>query len=367
MARVAKRKRRPTQMTAAPAMPIDPNGLLAWERRFITWMNTRNYAAGTIKSRDIALRRFIEWCDGRSLYRPEEITKPILERYQRHLYLYRRPTNGKAWTFRTQRLHLEPIKLWFRWLTRNNVTLWNPASELDLPRVVKHLPRQAFTQQEVESILALPDIREVLGLRDRALMEVAYSTGMRRSELAGLSIYDFDEQRRTLLIRHGKGDKQRMVPVGERASLWLRKYLDESRSELAIEPDDGHLFLGRVGEPIGSNYISQLVREYVVKAGIKKPGSVHLLRHSAAVQMLDHGCDIRFIKELLGHADLKTTETYTRVSIEQLARIHALTHPGASLEFTPPPRVEGLRVAVAGDQAELQAVIDADDLEDDDD
>jgi integrase/recombinase XerD len=216
MARVVRRKPASKTRPAADMTPADPNGLLAWEQRFITWMNTRNYAAGTIKSRDIALRRFITWCDGRSLFRPEEITKPILERYQRHLYLYRRPTNGKAWTFRTQRLHLEPIKLFFRWLTRNNVTLWNPASELELPRVVKHLPRQAFTQTEVETILGLPDVREVLGLRDRALMETAYSTGIRRSEIAALSIYDFDEERRTLLIRHGKGDKSRTVPVGER-------------------------------------------------------------------------------------------------------------------------------------------------------
>jgi integrase/recombinase XerD len=363
MARVPKRKRK-TPTAAASFTPLDPNGLLAWERRFITWMNTKNYAAGTIKSRDIALRRFIEWCDGRSLFRPEEITKPILERYQRHLFLYRRPTDGKPWTFRTQHLHLVPIKMFFKWLTRQNVLLWNPASELELPRVVKHLPRQAFTQAEVESILALPDIREVLGLRDRALMEVAYSTGMRRSELAGLSIYDFDEQRRTLLIRHGKGDKQRMVPVGQRASLWLRKYLDESRTQLAIEPDDGHLFLGRVGEPIQSNYISQLVREYVVKAGIKKPGSVHLMRHSMATHMISHGASIRAIQSILGHASLDTTAVYTQVSIEQLIRIHALTHPGAALEFKPAPSpADGLDVSAAEEQ--LHAVIEAEDLEDD--
>jgi integrase/recombinase XerD len=347
-------------------MPIDPNGLLAWERRYLTWMATKNYSAATVHSHDKSLRRFFEWCESRSLLRPEEITKPILEKYQRHLFLYRSSRGGKPLGFSTQHLHLVAVKQFFKYLTRQNVLLWNPASELELPKVGRSLPRQAFTLEEVERILGLPDVKEVLGLRDRAIMETFFATAVRRVELVDLTVFDFDESRKVMTIRHGKGDKGRTVPVGERAGAWIRKHLDEARPELAIEPDEGTLFLSNMGERFQINTLTKIVRDYVDAAGIRKPGSCHLWRHTAAVLMLENGADIRFVSELLGHSSIASSETYLRVSIEQLTRIHMLTHPGATMAFTPPQRFEGLRVSSAQvtTKAELLAAVDAEDDED---
>ena len=348
----------------------DPNGLTAWMQRFVAFLEVKAYSDMTIKSREIALTRFIAWCGERSLTRPEEITKPILERYQRHIFHYRNPKSGKPWSFQTQMLHLVPIKMFFKWLTKNNVILSNPASELELPRTNNLVPRPVLTASEAEQVIAQPDAREVLGLRDRAILETLYSTAMRRKELGSLSVFDFDRARQTLLIREGKGGRSRVVPAGERAALWITKYLDEARPQLAIEPDDNTLFLSHFGEPMLLGTITDTVRKHISNANLGKTGSCHMFRHTAATLMLNHGADVRFVQQLLGHIQLSTTEIYTRISIDQLARIHALTHPGASLHFNPPerPREEGLRVAAEPmpTAAQIRADLDTEDDEDQD-
>jgi integrase/recombinase XerD len=182
----------------------------------------------------------------------------------------------------------------------------------------------------------LPDVREPMGLRDRAILEVLYSTGMRRKELAGLKLFDLDAERGTIMIRQGKGKKDRMVPVGERALAWVGKYLADARPRLVQEPDDlsavprqagGTLFLTNLGEAFSPNRLTQMAREYVDAANLGKKGACHLFRHTCATLMLENGADVRFIQELLGHAELSTTQIYTQVSIRKLKEIHTATHP----------------------------------------
>jgi integrase/recombinase XerD len=185
---------------------------------------------------------------------------------------------------------------------------------------------------EAEQVIAQPNVNDPLGLRDRALMETLYSTGMRRLELANLKLYDLDLERGTVFVRQGKGQKDRMIPVGDRAAAWVRKYLDESRPSLAAEPDDKTVFLSNAGEPFSLDHLSDLVRRHVDAANIGKRGACHLFRHTMATLMLEGGADIRFIQAMLGHADLKTTQIYTQVSIRQLKEIHTATHP-AKLEL----------------------------------
>jgi integrase/recombinase XerD len=170
-----------------------------------------------------------------------------------------------------------------------------------------------------------------LGKRDRAMLEVLYSTGMRRMELTGLSVYDLDAERGTLMVRQGKGKKDRMVPVGERAIAWIGSYLRDVRPSLTLGADDGTLFLTTFGEAFTANRMTQLVRNYVDAAAIGKRGACHLFRHSMATLMLKGGADIRFIQQMLGHADLSTTQIYTQVSIRKLKQIHTATHPSAKL------------------------------------
>jgi integrase/recombinase XerD len=209
--------------------------------------------------------------------------------------------------------------------------LHNPASEIELPRLPKPLPR-VLTASEAELILHQPNVADPVGIRDRAMLEVFYSTGMRRTELLRLRLYDVDREAGIVTIREGKGKKDRVIPIGERAVAWLDKYLDQARPRLATEPDDMTLFLTVQGEPLGRTTLSYIIRQYVEAAGIGKHGACHLFRHTMATLMLEGGADIRFIQQMLGHARLDTTQIYTHVSIRMLKQIHSATHPAAQLK-----------------------------------
>ncbi|HMA94165.1 MAG TPA: site-specific tyrosine recombinase XerC [Polyangiaceae bacterium] len=310
--------------------PNDPEGLYVWMNRFLEALRVKNYSSRTVENRESYLGFFIAWCEARSIGRPQEVTKPILERYQRHLFHLREP-NGKSLSFGSQYARLVPVRAFFKWLTRQNVLLWNPASELELPRLERRLPKHVLTVAEAEQVLEQPDVNDSIGLRDRAILEVLYSTGIRRMEVLNLSIYDLDTERGTLMVRQGKGKKDRMVPIGERAIAWLERYLADARPGLVVPPDDGTLFLGATGEELSPNRLTQLVRGYVNAADTGKRGACHLFRHTMATLMLENGADIRYIQEMLGHAELSTTQIYTQVSIRRLKQVHTLTHPGAKL------------------------------------
>jgi integrase/recombinase XerD len=219
------------------------------------------------------------------------------------------------------------VRAYFKWLCRQNHLLANPAADLELPRAEKRLPRHVLTAAEAERVLGMPDISEPLGLRDRAILEAFYSTGMRRMELIGLKLYDLDQERGTVFIRQGKGKKDRMIPMGERAFGWVRRYLEEARGKLALTPDEGIVFLTNVGLAFEPNRLTQLARDYVGKAEIGKTGACHLFRHTCATLMLENGADIRFIQQLLGHEKLETTQIYAQVSIRMLKEVHTRTHP----------------------------------------
>ena len=168
------------------------------------------------------------------------------------------------------------------------------------------------------------------GVRDRSILEALYSTGMRRMEVAGLRLYDLDPGRGTVMVRLGRGKRDRVVPIGDRALAWVRKYLADVRPGLVIEPDEGVLFLSQRGRRISDDRLSRLVRRYVDAADLGKGGACHLLRHTMATLMLEGGADIRFIQAMLGHASLKTTQVYAHVSIGKLKEVHAATHPAGS-------------------------------------
>lgn len=336
MARASKRIRRikPRKLPGAkPPGPVRPartdplahNRLLRYMEDYLEWMLVTGYSAGTVHTRRHALRRFIAWADERGLHDPREITAPMLERYQRHLFYYRK-TDGAPLSLGMQSQYLTPLKTWFKWLCRTRHVLANPASELELPQRPKRLPRAVPSVQEVEAILRQADPETPQGLRDRAMLEVLYATGLRRMELPGVALYDADFQRGLLWVRRGKGGHERVVPMGDRAGAWLDKYLVEARPQL-LATDTEALFLTDYGEPMQPYYVADKVKRYMRLAGFDKPGSTHLLRHACATHMLEGGADIRFIQEMLGHADLSTTEIYTRVSIEKLIAVHGATHP----------------------------------------
>ena len=309
----------------------EPGSLRAWAANFLEAQRVRNFSDRTIHHRAYHLEVFITWAEARDVKRPTEVTRPILERYLRHLY-HRRQENGRALSVTAQLGAIGAVRAYFRWLNKQNVLLWNPASDLELPRVERRLPKGVLTIEEAEKILAQPDVRVPMGLRDRAMLEVLYSTGMRRAELAGLELFDIDAERGTILIRLGKGRKDRMIPIGERALAWIDRYVSDVRPALVVSSAEKALFLTSAGEAFIPESLTNLVSRHVEASGIGKKGACHLFRHTAATLMLEGGADIRYIQELLGHASVKTTQIYTQVSIRKLKQVHAETHPGARLK-----------------------------------
>lgn len=305
---------------------VEHNGFYPYFSRYLSMCEVQQVSKDTIRRRDSALRRFIAWCDERGLDDPKQVTKPILERYQRYLYHYRKD-NGDPLSIGSQHVILTPIKSFFKWLTQENYLLYNPASELVIPKKPKALPRNILTIDEVMMILDQPDLSTPEGIRDRAMLEVLYVTGVRRSELMTLCEHDIDLARQTVLVKEGKYNKDRYLPLGERALSWVLRYQREVRESLLVDQQETCLFLTSYGEPFKGSYLGHHVKRYIEQAGINTPGSCHLFRHAMATHMLENGADIRFIQAMLGHADLSTTEIYTRVSIEKLRDIHAATHP----------------------------------------
>jgi integrase/recombinase XerD len=322
---VQRRKKPRPASTPHARDPCESSGFYPYLVRFLDWSAARGFTSNTTAARREHLRRFIRWCAERDLDRPQDVTRPILERYRRYLYHYRKES-GEPLSFATQQQRLLPLRAFFKWLARENLILSNPASELELPRTHRRLP-SILSRDDIERVLALTNVHGELGVRDRAMLETLYSTGIRRAELAGLKLYDLDLRNGSLFVREGKGKKDRYVPLGQRAIDALRRYLDDVRPALVLEPDDGSVFLHEYGEPFEKNRLSDLVKRYLLAAGIDKPGACHLFRHAMATQMLENGADIRFIQAILGHAQLTTTEIYTHVSIAQLKKVHALTHP----------------------------------------
>ena len=291
----------------------------------------QGYAQAGLYVRAYDLVRFAQWCIAREIDRPNAITKPIIERFQRHLY-YHRKRNGQPLAINRQRVWITHLQGLFRWLAKHNHLPFNPASDLDLPRKQTGQLRDPLTIEEVERVLALPDVSQPLGLRDRAMLELFYATGLRRMELANLGIDSIAFTRGTVFVREGKGRKDRIVPVGARALAWIQRYLDQARPAFVVDVREPALFLNRHGQGFSSNGLTGMIRQYFKAAGITKPGSCHLFRHTMATVMLDNGADVRFIQEMLGHARLETTQGYTHVAIGKLIAIHAATHPGAKLE-----------------------------------
>jgi len=308
--------------------PSDPHGFPVLIAEFCEWMQIHAYSRHTVKAKRAGLAMLASWLAERSVTRPAEVTKPMLGAYQRSLF-HRRKEDGDPLAFSTQAQRLNAVRSFFEWLVRNNRVLQDPAAALELPQRAKRLPRAVLSASEAERILALPDLARPLGLRDRAMMELLYATGVRRAELANLAVFDLDIERRALMVREGKGRKDRMIPTGERAAVWCERYLAEARPELAPEPDNGVLFLTVTGLKIHIENLSRLIASYVRDSGIGKPGSCHLFRHTMATLMLEGGADIRYVQQMLGHADIASTQIYTRVSLRTLKAVHSATHPGA--------------------------------------
>ena len=317
------REKRVTSATTNPS-PVTP--LRKDQVAFLSWTRAVGLAEQTACIRKAALDYFIRWCESRGIRNPNQVDRRILEEYQGFLYHYRK-TNGLPLAANTQVARLNPLKAFFKWLARAGRIPVNPAADLVMARVPRRLPAHVLTVGEVDRILAQPDVGTRSGIRDRAILELLYSTGIRRMELVRLDVRDVLLEEDSLWVRAGKGGRDRVIPVGRRACEWIERYLRDVRGRLASVDLDNTLFLTDHGQPFCKNRLSDLVKRYLNHARIETRGACHTFRHACATHMLENGADIRFIQAMLGHSDLSSTQIYTRVCIDTLRRVHAATHP----------------------------------------
>jgi integrase/recombinase XerD len=230
---------------------------------------------------------------------------------------------------RSQARHLVAARQLFRFLIKEKVIDVDPVVDIEMPKPSRELPR-FLDYDEVESLLAAPDLEHPRGLRDRAMIELLYATGLRVSELVTLDAEALDTERGFVLVR-GKGNKERVVPVGSRALEFLERYVLHSRPTFLKARASDSLFLRRGGEPMTRQGFWKNLKRYAREAGITKPISPHKLRHSFATHLVERGADLRAVQAMLGHADLSTTEIYTHVNRERLRRLYGAHHPRAGL------------------------------------
>lgn len=256
----------------------------------------------------------------------EKVDRQLIVDYQ---LLIARETNywGRKNTVASQIGMTKGVIFFFNFLYDNNYLLYNPAKGIRYPRLPKHLPRNIITEAEASKILEQPDLHTRYGFRDRAILEVFYSTGIRHAELRNLEISDVELQSGSLLVREGKGGKDRYVPLGRVACQFLENYIQHVRPFFLVNTPTQALFLSYKGNGIKKSALDVMIRKYAKKAKIKKVVSAHTWRHACATHLVNRGMDIRHVQALLGHASLNTTQVYTRVAIEDLKRVIRKHHP----------------------------------------
>lgn len=320
-------------------------------------MRVRCFAPSTVETQIMLTRWFFTFCAEHDVHHVHAVTRALIERYQRHLFALRIPDRTRvphqdaatepdavAWrplSVRGQHGRLWSVVRFFRWAVRAEYIEHSPAAVIELPRLPKPLPKPALTVAEVERIFSLPDVSTAHGLRDRALLELLYATGIRRGEASALTVDAIDRERGLVRIEQGKGRKGRIVPISQRALTWLDRYLDTVWSRFVSAMSHRRLFISvddalphHQGNPLRGPAMTQILGDYIAASGITKTGACHIFRHTAATLMMENGADIRAIQDFLGHSDLKTTGIYTNVSLKFLKDQHAKTHPSA---FDPVP------------------------------
>lgn len=227
---------------------------------------------------------------------------------------------------RTTARLISALRRFYRYLVREGVLTRDPTAELESPKLGRPLPK-SLTEEQVERLLDAPDVSKSLGLRDRAMLETLYATGLRVSELVALTLSQLRQEAGVIRVI-GKGNKERLVPIGEQASDWLAKYLSETRPTLVRQRQTDALFPTNRGGAMTRQAFWHNIKRYASTAGIERRRlSPHTLRHAFATHLLNHGADLRVVQMLLGHTDLSTTQIYTHVARERLKTLHAQHHP----------------------------------------
>lgn len=289
-------------------------------------LTTLNYAAGTIRNHRLILRSFAAWLAAKGITDSAAVTKDTIRDWQTHLF-EEINTRGHPNSVAVQNNKLNAVKSFCRFLCDEGYLVSDPAKSIAYAREPSRLPRSIMSQAEIKKLLKTPDTTSALGYRDRTILEVFYSAGIRREELLNLLLTDVDYDEGFLRINAGKGKKDRVVPLGRIACRYCENYCTAVRPLLIRNPADTHLFLSLKGTRLSKSMVWEIVKRYARKAHMQKTISPHTFRHTCATLMLRNKANIRHIQELLGHACLTSTQVYTRVSITDLKEVYAKCHP----------------------------------------
>lgn len=279
----------------------------------------RGLSSNTIQSYRYDLEKFKEYLDGKGISLKDGSQTEILS------YFNEQREAGK--TPRTLSRYLASIRCFYHYLLQEYYIQVDPTENLESPKAEKHLPR-ILSVGEVELLLSQPDVGTVAGLRDKAMLELIYATGMRVSELLGLNTEHINLDAGFVRC-FGKGSKERIIPVGEVALQYTREYLARGWVKLRKNQREKALFLNRHGKRLSRQGFWKILKGYAKKAGIQKEITPHVLRHSFATHLLENGADLRIVQELLGHADITTTQIYTHLSQKKLREVYERAHPRA--------------------------------------
>jgi integrase/recombinase XerD len=278
---------------------------------------SQNYQFSTQRS----LSEFAQWCGAKKkIDNPRAVALPLISEY-----LADRKRSGLSAS--SIKLIVVALKIFFRFLTAKGVVERDPAEALALPRIERYLP-ETLNELQVEQFLETIDTKVPHGLRDRAMIELLYASGLRISELANARLENFNFEDRIVRVT-GKGNKTRLVPVGRKACEALAAYLSTERPKLVKRRSSSEIFLSERGTKLTTARILQIVKKHAQRAGLQTNIYPHLLRHSFATHLLGNGADLRIIQEMLGHADISTTQVYTHVDQQRLKAVHRQFHPRA--------------------------------------
>ena len=297
-----------------------------WRARFADWLKTRYTSTDTHHNYSSGLEPFLTFVASQGATSWTEVNRDWLEEF-RHLCFTSRTKQGKPLSNGAVTARLMATKTFFRFLVQDGYLMASPAAYLELPKVPKQLPA-VLSEAEMLRLLETPNVRTRAGIRNRAILELLYGTGVRNHELVALRLEDIDAAHHFLRLPKAKGSKPRVVPLGQEALHWLNRYLEDVRPAWLRNPSLNTIFLDRWGHNgLSRGGLCQIVREVCLDAGLGKRVTPHILRHSCATHMLRHGAGLRQIQELLGHSQITSTEHYTRVEVTDLRKTLARCHP----------------------------------------
>ncbi|WJG07952.1 tyrosine-type recombinase/integrase [Aliiglaciecola sp. LCG003] len=288
----------------------------------------REQSPRTVEGKRSTLNQFLNFCHSNGIITLNAVALAHLRGYQHFLIEYR-TKQGKPLDVATRRNKLVAIREFLRRMFLMDHIDVNPADKFEVPKRPKRLPSGILTEDEIAAIFKQTALHGENGLRDKAILELYYASGMRRAELSKLTLNDVDVNKNLVRINDGKGHKDRVVPIASRTAKLLLEYANTARKNNATFQSGEWLFLNNRSQQFSPKQLSSLVRKYVIRAGVNRKGACNLYRHTAATQMLENGADIRVIQEQLGHADLSTTQVYTKVSNKLLVDTYHRTHPAA--------------------------------------